>query len=180
MLKKILISFTILAISLLIGASPAYGVNVPTFPSCSNPSGTLQVNYAGGTHGIVGSGATYTGSDAVYSTGNDTLIQCFCPDSPGNGIQTNWWKAASLSQEDIDVLKNQGWNYVPNGSLWGLENVPYVAKNSDYSCKGGVGGVAVEQALGLASMGDSMLVYGLAGAGVLLVFLGFVLRRTSN
>lgn len=106
---------------------------VPVFPSCSNPQGTLKVSYASGTHYIVG-GSGVSGSDAVYYTTDNALIQCFCADN-GNGIQTNWWKISSLSQDQIDQLVKLGWYYIPSGANWGLEDSPYMAINGNYSCK---------------------------------------------
>lgn len=180
--RKVLLAISILGACLALATKPAYAVTIPSFPQCSNPSGTLRVSYGSGTHGIVGSGATYTGSDSVYTVSSDALVQCFCPDTAGSGVQTNWWKTSGLSDEDIQVLKNEGWNYIPNGTLWGLENTSYLAKNSEYSCKANVGGVSAtnENVQGLAAMGDSILIYAFGGAGMLLLLLGFLLKRASR
>lgn len=128
--------------ALMILARPAVvlAVDAPEFPLCANPSGQVIVSYENGTHGIVGDSTTYTGSDTVYSVGETEVMQCFCA-ADGNGIQTNWWNASSLSQEDVAVLKAEGWIYVPDGNLWGLSESPYLAKNTTYSClPGGTGG----------------------------------------
>lgn len=183
------IYFTIFSFLL---ASPVYSVNTPTFPSCVSPQGSIKVSYSSGTHGIVGSGETYTGTDAVYTLTLDTLTQCFCS-STGEGIQTNWWKASSLSESDITVLKSLGWIYVPAGQLWGLEAAPYVAINTKYSClpgsssntrsgdrggnSDGVGGGEVLGAetgdiLGLAATGDLYIVYLSFALGIGLTYLG--------
>jgi hypothetical protein len=100
-------------------------------------------------------------------------LQCFCS-IDGNGIQTNWWKVSSISQDQIEELKKQGWVFVGNGADWGLEQGPYLAKNQDYSCKSsgntggssttnnGTGGITLgtsaennPQVLGLAATGTS-------------------------
>jgi hypothetical protein len=132
MLRKFsYILFLILFVFLFSREADAYVV--PVFPSCSNPQGTLKVSYDSGTHYIV-DGSGMNGSDAVYFTSDITLIQCFCADS-GSGIQTNWWKASTLSQSEIDQLVKLGWHYIPTGADWGLENVPYLASNEIYTCK---------------------------------------------
>ncbi|KKR11402.1 MAG: hypothetical protein UT39_C0008G0035 [Candidatus Woesebacteria bacterium GW2011_GWA1_39_21] len=105
----------------------------PDFPSCSNPQGTLKVSYDSGTHYLVG-GTAVTGSDAVYYTGETSLIQCFCADD-GNGVQTNWWRVDSLNQDQIDQLVKLGWTYIPTGSNWGLDDSSYMAMNANYQCK---------------------------------------------
>jgi hypothetical protein len=82
---------------------------------------------------IVGSTETFVGRDAVYTLSDGTLTQCFCSVS-GSGIQTDWWKASSLSADEINILESLGWIYVPAGNLWGLEEAPYIVKNSTYNC----------------------------------------------
>lgn len=188
-MKKI--TFWLLFVSLFIAStSPALAVSAPSFPSCANPQGSIKVSYSDGTHGIVGSGATYTGKDAVYTLSDDTVTQCFCG-ADGNGIQTNWWKASSLTEDQVNILKSEGWVYVPAGNLWGLANAPYVAKNSNYSClPGSVNGSSISQdngtggayedgdVLGLAATGDSVLVYGSFVLGGILVLIG--IRRIKK
>lgn len=110
--------------------------SIPNFPACSNPNGTLMVSYNDGTHGIVGSTAVYQGSDKVYSLENGNALQCFCA-SDNSGIQTNWWKVSSLDQEEIQTLKNLGWYFIPDGSVWGLQPGMYMAQNTSYSCAAG-------------------------------------------
>ncbi len=110
-------------------------VNTPDFPACAGITGTVIASYESGTHGIVGDSGTYTGSDKVYSTGEGTNVQCFCSES-GTGIQTNWWKTSSLTDEQFKQLQADGWIYVPQGSVWGLEEGSYMAKNAGYSCNG--------------------------------------------
>lgn len=164
-------------------ANYVYAVTAPTFPSCINPQGTLKVQYSDGTHGVPGDTNTYTGADSVYKLTDNTLIQCLCPKN-GNGIQTNWWKVSTLSQADIDSLKNDGWIFVPNGSVWGLDNAPYVAKNLKYTCIGGIGGVSdakkVGDVLGLASTGNIASVYFYLISGITLLVLGFNLETVFN
>jgi len=119
---------------------------VPNFPSCLSPQGNLKVSYDSGIHGIVGQSGEFSGTDQVYTVSDTTLIQCFCASS-GAGIQTDWWKMNSLSQDQIDQLVKLDWVYIPDGSAWGLESTAYLAKNSNYNCLpattsggGGVGG----------------------------------------
>ncbi len=175
---------------LLVSTTSVFAVSTPSFPACANPQGSLKVSYSEGVHGIVGSGATYTGKDTVYTLSDSTTTQCFCG-ADGNGIQTNWWKASSLTESEINILKADGWHYVPTGSLWGLAVDPYLAKNISYSCNssssssGSVQGSSTTQdldtgtgggeVLGLAATGDSALVYGSFLLGTLLLIVG--LRR---
>lgn len=105
----------------------------PNFPACAAPTGSLIASYDSGTHGIVGSTSLYSGSDRVYQVSDTQVTQCFCS-SDGSGIQTNWWKSSSLSQEQIDLLISQGWHYIPDGDLWGLSTGSYLAQNINYSC----------------------------------------------
>ena len=175
---------------LLVSTTSVFAVSTPSFPACANPQGSLKVSYSEGVHGIVGSGATYTGKDTVYTLSDSTTTQCFCG-ADGNGIQTNWWKASSLTEAEINILKADGWHYVPTGSLWGLAVDPYLAKNISYSCNssssssGSIQGSSTTQdldtgtgggeVLGLAATGDSALVYGSFLLGTLLLIVG--LRR---
>lgn len=131
------ISISILSavVGLFLGASQALAVGAPNFPSCANPQGTVFVPSNDGVHGIAGDTIQYTGSDTVYQLDPSTLQQCFCSAS-GQGIQTNWWKISSLDQDELKVLESEGWIYVPNGALWGLQETPYMAMNSSYACLG--------------------------------------------
>ena len=194
-LAGIVLSLSIFAAT----ATPSQAVEAPSFPSCASPRGEVRVQYSDGTHGIVGSTSTYVGSDAVYTVTDDTILQCFCS-VDGTGIQTNWWKASSLSDEQVNVLKSEGWFYVPAGNLWGLEEAPYVAKNSSYSClpspsqsptpapsssssssnssassssgsNGSVGGSSTGSVLGLATTGNALaIIVSFALSGVCLYF----------
>ncbi len=142
MLKKITLVLIALVFSFTFGAAPARAISdglVPDFPSCTSPTGTLKVSYSDGIHGIVGNSGTFTGSDAVYIVGDSNLTQCFCA-ADGSGIQTNWWKIGSLSQDQFNTLQSQGWIYIPTGLPWGLEDAPYFAQNTNYSCGGSSGG----------------------------------------
>lgn len=130
----------LLAIIALFGAVKTVDAyQVPSFPSCTNPSGNIKVEYVSGQHAIVGDSKLHEGSDKVYSLFDGNVLQCFCPEN-GEGIQTNWWKISSLSQNDISSLKNQGWHFIPSGRDWGLDSDPYLAKNENYNCKGNGGG----------------------------------------
>lgn len=187
MLKIIfsVLSFISLALSM---AAPAYAVTTPTFPSCANPQGEVKVSYSEGTHGIVGSTATYTGRDTVYTLSDNSLTQCFC-DKDGLGIQTNWWKASSLTESEIEILKADGWYYLPTGNLWGLAQDPYLAKNYNYSClpsgsntpssnsssvqgDNGIGGGEEGEVLGLAATGNSLTLILVFSLGLAFILLG--------
>jgi hypothetical protein len=190
----------ILLLSILFGIRPAYAVDIPSFPACSNPQGTIKSDFPSGTHGIVGSTATYTGSDKVYQIDSDKVKQCFCPSSGGSGIQTNWWKIPNLSDAEINIFKSQGWVYIPNGALWGLEEAPYLAINSDFSCGGSVnsanatsdpgsssGGSVLATAaskagevLGLASTGNNPLFYSIFIGGVSSVLIGLIFHKKTS
>lgn len=127
----------IVALFLFVGASRVSATtDIPNFPACSSPSGSVKVSYASGIHGIPGDSGEYVGSDIVYTISDSSLVQCFCA-ATGTGIQTNWWKQDSLSQEQLNSLTSQGWILIPDGSAWGLDPVPYLAKNSPFSCGGG-------------------------------------------
>ncbi len=165
---------------------PALAISIPSFPACANPQGTTRVSYSEGIHGIVGSTSQYSGKDTVYTLSDDTLTQCFCA-ADGSGIQTNWWKASALTENEINILKSDGWIYVPAGNLWGLADAPYVAKNTSYSClPGAVGGasdtvydgIGGGEILGLAATGDSILVYSSFLIGAIFLLVG--LRRLRH
>lgn len=131
---------TLLTISVLIsGSKLAFAVDAPNFPSCTNPQGTIKASYDDGTHGIVGDTNSYTGKDTVYQLENGNLSQCLCT-VDGQGIQTNWWRDGSIDPEQRQILINEGWIYVPNGSLWGLDEAAYMTHNSDYNCRPSNGG----------------------------------------
>lgn len=180
---------------LLIGSitPKAYAQTVPSFPSCSNPQGSVRVSYSEGTHGIVGNGGTFAGSDTVYTLSDDTAMQCFCADN-GDGTQTNWWHAASLTPEEIQILKNHGWISVPNGELWGLAAGEWLAFNSSYSCQGGSTNSSSSDSsgqilaastgtggdvLGLATTGNIVSIYALAGFGLTSLAVSFLLKKHS-
>ncbi|EKD90945.1 MAG: hypothetical protein ACD_30C00056G0022 [uncultured bacterium] len=177
-----------------LAATSILAADIPSFPSCVNPQGTVKANYTDGTHGIAGSNSTFQGSDAVYTLSENTLMQCFCA-ADGSGIQTNWWNVSSLSQNEIDLLVNSGWTYIPNGALWGLDNAPYLTQNSNFSCKsssttnsssGGstdqVAGISFDagQVLGLASTGNLQSILSLFTLGVLSFVLGSKLSKPKK
>lgn len=184
--KRLIFLVISIVFTTLISTAQASAQTVPSFPSCINPQGSLKVSYSEGTHGIVGRSESYTGSDAVYRLNEDTLTQCFCADD-GSGIQTNWWKASSLSENEIQTLRNQGWYYVPNGGLWGLSADPYLAQNSSYTCRGGIGGgdilgseLDIGSILGLAATGNIGTLYILAGVAITSLIISFALRPRKS
>ncbi len=200
---KILASVLITFVLFLSVAFNAQAATAPKFTSCVNPQGEIVAQYAYGTHGIAGKTASFEGSDAVYKLSGDALTQCFCS-SNGTGIQTDWWKVSSLTSEEIDLLKSQGWIYIPIGALWGLSVDPYLTLNSEFVCKsgpnggsggssngsysgssssnGGNGGVlgaavgGVGSVLGLASTGNTKLLYSIFTFSVLALLSGVFLK----
>ncbi len=200
---KFIYSIILYTIITLIVAGRAYAVNAPDFPACSNPQGQAVASYDSGIHGVPGDPTTYTGRDSVYSQGEGTLSQCLCTNS-GQGIQTNWWKVSSLTTEEINILKSQGWILIPDGSAWGLSEGPYLAQNSAFACpaeKGGgnTGGGpgdglsdgrsdgrggsvlgAATSVLGLASTGNIMFILSMIAAGFALMGIGTFLNQKKN
>src|SRR6476469_7676231 len=73
-------------------------ISIPSFPVCSNPTGSLLAQYNSGVHGIVGNTNQFSGSDSVFSLSDGNALQCFCGDN-GAGIQTNWLKIGSVSEQ---------------------------------------------------------------------------------
>lgn len=190
MLNRFFIFFSVLFLLATNSNVPsAFAVTPPDFPACNNPSGTtLRVEYNDGIHGLVGSTAEYRGKDSVYNinTNSDQVLQCLCTDQD-EGIQTNWWKVASLDDSEIQILKNQGWHYIANGALWGLDSAAYMAYNSRYTCRDGVGGgevlgSSIKDILGLAATGGKGLLYSTLGIGIgsLFLLLGFFLLRKDK
>lgn len=202
---KFLVSVFILCLILLVPAGQVLASEQRRFISCINPAGEIKANYEDGTHGIVGSTNTYVGKDTVYSLSGDALTQCFCS-SDGKGIQTNWWKISSLTQNEINGLISQGWHYVPNGALWGLDPAPYLAFNSEYICKsterpgefspttdipgpggsGGQGGsvagisTGIGQVLGLASTGNTKFMYVVFSISIFSLLSGLYLKKRTK
>lgn len=206
MTKAFLSAATLIVLSQAL--TPAVkAIDAPSFTSCVNPKGELKVNYETGTHGIAGQPGLFEGKDSVYKLSENSLTQCFCA-VDGSGIQTNWWKLPQLSESEIKSLEAQGWIYIANGALWGLDNAPYMAKNSDFSCKssGENGGssdsgsssssnsgsssgssssvssdsAGIGQVLGLASTGNTVLVLATALTSGLSLLLGLILKKRAN
>lgn len=183
-LKKIILSTALVAMVFCSFNKEAYSTSEPSFPSCLNPQGTLKVKYDNGTHGIVGDGV-HTGRDEVYAISDNSLIQCFCPEN-GNGIQTNWWKTENFTIDEIKSYQDKGWILVPDGSVWGLENIQYLAINLNYSCASSNGGgssqIGIGQVLALASTGNIVFIYTVALVGISLIAVGIfkLLWRKSS
>jgi hypothetical protein len=173
MKKYFAILIALLMIFVSVAAKPAAAISAPEFPFCLNPQGTVVASYKEGSHGIVAYSTAFSGSDVVYKLANSNVMQCFC-DTSGNGIQTNWLKAAGASEDDIKSMQAQNWTYVPNGSAWGLEDVPYFAKNSFFNCKPSIGGGSGGdgRSSGSASSASSSSSNDLAGKVLGLAFTG--------
>lgn len=200
-MKQKLTMLIVSLISALVFVPSASAVTVPQFPSCLNPQGSVIASYNSGVHGIVGSSGTFTGADKVYAVDAIRIVQCFCPDN-GPAIQTNWLKASDMTDTDVEILKNSGWYFVPNGAAWGLDNAPYLAKNSNYTCKstangtssstgggssssssssssstGGASNDLGSKVLGLAFTGSSEYIYKLWLYGLVALLLGVWIKR---
>lgn len=178
--SKYLAIIAIFLIVFFYEGSHVYAVDTPDFPACTNPSGVIKVDYPSGSHGIVGSTSEFSGRDTVYQLTEDTLSQCFCSTN-GLGIQTNWWKVTSLSDEQIDILKKDGWDFVPNGALWGLDESAYLAKSSNYACGSSNSKVSIlGDILGLASTGNNTLFYSLGILGLASLTIGVILKKRNS
>lgn len=195
--KKLLFPM-ILYILLLTQVKNANAVTTPTFGTCVNPQGTIKASYDSGTHGVAGDGSTFRGRDTVYTLSENTVMQCLCPEN-GQGIQTNWLSASTYTQEEISILVSQGWILIPDGSVWGLSNGQYLAKNNNYSCgllrntggNSGSGGsinsnggsvlaATAGQVLGLASTGNAPFIVSVFSLGLVILSLGLLLNRKKN
>ncbi len=178
-------------ISLFVLANPtvALAVTAPNFPSCLSPQGNEIVEYLSGSHGVPGRINDYQGSDRVYDMSPDTKLQCLCQED-GNGVQTNWWKVSSLTEDQIDVLKKDGWLLITDGSVWGLDTAPYLTKNSDYNCRA-QGGQILESASStsasndsqgtvLAATGDKLPIWYLVTVGIVAIVGGWYLTKFNQ
>ena len=199
MQKASIITVLATVLYLIVSTANAMAVSSSDFPVCANPQGDLIASYDSGVHGIVDDTGTYTGSDKVYKIDDEKLVQCFCADD-GSGIQTNWFKASNLTDEEIESHKKQGWIVIPNGSLWGLDDAVYLAQNQSYACNGGSGGGSSDTAsgdngsgtvdsvsssiggsvLGLATTGSSLTLFGAFTTGLVSVFLSFFLKKKKE
>ena len=193
---SVVILVFLLALSFPFGTVSA--MEIPQFPSCTNPQGELKASYDTGIHGVPGDSNAYTGSDHVYTLNNEQTLQCLCAES-GNGIQTDWLKVGQLSEEMQKSYETQGYTYIPNGAAWGLQHTGYIAKNSPYSCGGsgshqggsdgrsdgrsdglsdGRGGGSIQASvLGLASTGDVTSLLGFFFLGLTALVLGVTLKK---
>ncbi len=198
MKKTTLVTMFASLLLLTLSTVKAMAVSPSDFPACSNPQGDKVVSYDSGVHGIVGSAAEFRGSDAVYSVDPSKTMQCFCPsEGSSHGIQTDWFRAGSLSQNEINTYEHDGWVYLSTGKVWGLSDEPYLAKNQDYTCRGssnpgggsgsssGSSNGAVQAAsaiLGLASLastGNTITLLGVAIMGFVAFILSFLLRKSE-
>lgn len=184
---KFLASLVLVVAFLGFFAVEAIAIERPLFPSCTNPSGTIKVSYDSGIHGIVGDASVHQGRDTVYTVGEGTFSQCFCAQDGTNGIQTNWWKVSSLTQDEIQILKNEGWYLIPNGALWGLDEAPYMAQNANYACRsqGTILASAAStsndpQVLGLATTGNAILILIVFGLSIFVLLLSILAYKLDS
>jgi hypothetical protein len=136
-MKQRLVILAALIFAFFSFAPSVFAAATPSFSSCTSPQGSQIAGFDDGTHGVLGFDSLQPGSDHVYSNSNGAE-QCFCNGS--SGVQTNWWQIdPGMSLSEIDIYVKQGWTYVPDGSAWGLNAGPYLAKNVSFSCSGGGG-----------------------------------------
>lgn len=180
-------SVLVFAAQAFLFAKVAMAIDIPHFPACVNPEG-LKIVDIRGTHGVAGDTTTYTGVDKVYLVnGKEQVTQCLCLDD-GRGIQTNWWKISSLNEDQIKILKSEGWVYVPNGNAWGLLEGPYMAQNAGFSCNGSSNGGGpssstssnpIGQVLGLAFTGNILVIYAFLFLGATSILTALFLNRNK-
>src|SRR5258705_13367062 len=103
MIKKFVFVLSFVALLQQLVATQVYALTIPQFPSCVNPQGTVLASYDSGAHGVIGNANSFNGSDKVFTISDTTVMQCLCPEN-GDGIQTNWVKASSFSDDDIKIL----------------------------------------------------------------------------
>ncbi len=173
--------FATILIALLLTAAvaqPAYasGSSTVNFGSCGNPQFGLSQENSGNSHGVVNVG-TFSGVDKVYKSGSNAL-QCLCVDT-GKGYETKWLDASGLSESQIKDYKNDGWIFVATGASWGLNDSPYLAKNSEYSCKSNEVATPTVNIVTLASTGNIAFIYLLALVGSVSLALGLILNYTK-
>ncbi len=186
---------TFIAFCWLVSAKKSLALTTPNFPSCVNPSGDLIVSYNSGIHGVPGRDVSYSGTDSVYSLDGGHVLQCLCTVN-GDGLQTNWWKISSVTEDELNTLKANGWFLIPDGSLWGLEKASYMAQNLDYACVSSGGGSSSSsssssssdgqvqgtstrfgQVLGLATTGTLPVIASYLGLGLALLFVSRLLKK---
>lgn len=188
-MKKILSTVTLILMFFFIMVQPSFAVSTPDFPSCTNPQGEIIADYGDGKHGIPGESKEFRGEDTVYRQPGGHVTQCFCPKT-GDGIQTNWYKLFDLGEDLIKQLDRSGWEYIPTGSVWGLDDAPYMAKNFEYRClniggaDGSVLGTSSDsdsggKVLGLASTGNDEFLYNLWLLGLVTMICGVWLKKIS-
>jgi hypothetical protein len=157
-------TLAIIFISLFSLVGPVAASSVPSFPACPNPGGELIASYDSGKHGVPGDTSEYDGSDKVFKLNDAQVVQCLCPTS-GSGVQTLWWKNPGISADEQSILLKDGWIRIPKGSLWGLDDSEYFAKNSTFNCRGGDnGGTGGGGSVNGASTSSDNGVGGAAGA----------------
>lgn len=188
-MKKVFFGIFILTFVTLLLPVHAKALNMPSFPSCEAPEGKMISEYLNGDHGILGQDQTLFGRDRVYKLDDERILQCYCPpeDKGKYGIATVFWKyGENLTSHDIESIKGKGWFYIPSGSLWGLDDDPYVARNYQFTCYGGNGGGGGEstggQVLGTstyAAAGNTKELLLVTASSLVLLLSYLALRRNS-
>jgi len=146
--------------------------NGVAFGSCVNPQWSVSQVNKGNDHGVVGHTESYAGTDTIYKSSGNAL-QCLCIEN-GKGVETKWMDASGLSDSQVATYKKEGWIYVATGSNWGLNDVQYLAKNSDYACKSKE--AAAPTVSGLASTGNVSFIYFLILLGGASLIAGMVVN----
>ncbi len=157
---KPLLAALVASFAFFLYQQPVQAVSTPDFPSCTAIQGTVIAYHPTGTHGVPGDQTTYTGSDTVYRYSETQVLQCLCPEN-ASGIQTVWWQYGELTEAELANLQSQGWIWIPSGAAWGLNDTPYLAKNSRFSCmSSGVGGTSGESNSGTGVGGYTLATSG--------------------
>jgi hypothetical protein len=137
-MKKDILAFisgaVVFSTLLVFGRTVFANTVIPIYPSCSEFYGQPgdRTHYDYGLHQIVGDGIV-EGSDDVYTLESDDFLQCFCSIDETTGIQTFWWWADDMTEQERNEYVNQGW-HLENGLQWNLADGLYLAKNADYYC----------------------------------------------
>jgi hypothetical protein len=137
-MKKDILAFisgaVIFSTLLVLGNTVLADTIIPIYPSCSEFYGQSgdKAHYDSGLHQIVGAGLL-EGADDVYSLENGNFLQCFCSIDDDTGIQTFWWWANEMTDDERNEHISNGW-HLENGLQWNLTDGLYLAKNADYFC----------------------------------------------
>src|SRR3989442_482923 len=118
-IKMLLVALFAAFILIVASSSIEAKENNLRFPSCPHPGGTLISEFKDGLHQIAG-GSLIEGSDFVFKLEDNLFIQCFCPKTGNNGIQSTWVHESLLTSSKQQRLLDRGFIKISNGLDWGL------------------------------------------------------------